>query len=396
MIEKPWFVPRGNPDGQAYQTPRPLFELLHGIFGFTVDAAASDHNALLPRYWTKEDNALKQDWSGEIVFCNPPFNNIAPFLSKARTAKKAVVLVPLNFLTSRSFGEGADSLIVPVGRVKFITGNEKATPILGTCFLIYGSLTLDERAAVHRLGWRCYANTTDRFIGKVFHSDALDLLRRLPEGSIDAVITDPMYGSSKICRYDWGMDPARGDPAKHWQYHQPLYEECRRVLKPAGVLAWAQGAKFCQHFHSWFGPHRLWTLTRFRMNGKNATGHTWIVQTKEQKPIEFPHRDSLVIYDTLGPLRKIHPCIKTVEEMAFMIDSLTEPGQVVLDCFCGLGSTLIAAQRLGRRWIGCDLSRFYSRVALQRCMAVAESLTGRATNARLDEAIDHPRPEPAG
>ena len=49
-----------------------------------------------------------------------------------------------------------------------------------------------------------------------------------------------------------------------------------------------------------------------------------------------------------------------------MIEALTTPGQVVLDCFCGLGSTLVAAQQLGRRWIGCDRSRRYCQVALQR------------------------------
>jgi DNA modification methylase len=52
--------------------------------------------------------------------------------------------------------------------------------------------------------------------------------------------------------------------------------------------------------------------------------------------------------------------------MAWMIESLTKPGQVVLDCFCGLGSTLIAAEQLGRNWIGCDLSRNYCKIAMRR------------------------------
>jgi hypothetical protein len=44
-----------------------------------------------------------------------------------------------------------------------------------------------------------------------------------------------------------------------------------------------------------------------------------------------------------APLKKRHPCQKAVEEMRFLIAALTKPGQVVLDCFCGLGSTLVAA-----------------------------------------------------
>ena len=76
-----------------------------------------------------------------------------------------------------------------------------------------------------------------RFLGRVFHADAFDLLRKLPSETIDAVIPDPMFGvgKSKFCTYDWGVDPAKGDPVKHWQYHRHIYQECRRVLKPGGV-----------------------------------------------------------------------------------------------------------------------------------------------------------------
>lgn len=79
------------------------------------------------------------------------------------------------------------------------------------------------------------------FLGEVFCMDALRLLRALPSVSIDGVFADAMYGTGRNCRYEWGTDPARGDPVKHWQYHQPIYEECLRVLKPGGILAWGQG-----------------------------------------------------------------------------------------------------------------------------------------------------------
>ena len=88
----------------------------------------------------------------------------------------------------------------------------------------------------------------NRFINKVFNGDALDLLRVMPTASVDDVIADAMYGTSKNCLYDWGLDPAKGDPAKHRAYHQPIYEECRRVLKPGGVLAWAQDIRLMRTF----------------------------------------------------------------------------------------------------------------------------------------------------
>ena len=137
-----------------------MFNLLHGIFQFTVDAAASKSNARLPRYWTVEQDALRKDWSQETVFCNPPFNDIAPFLAKARSAKKAVVLVPLNFLTSSSFlSESADCIIIPRGRINYLFGkSKKVRSILGTCFLLYGGLSQTEAAAITSQGWRYFLN----------------------------------------------------------------------------------------------------------------------------------------------------------------------------------------------------------------------------------------------
>jgi DNA modification methylase len=228
----------------------------------------------------------------------------------------------------------------------------------------------------------------ERFLNKVFCGDARRLLAALPTASIDAVIADAMYGTAKGYAYEWGCDPANGNPDLHWRYHEPLYKECLRVLKPGGVLAWGQGAKFCRHFHRWFGGHRLWTLTRFRMRGKSATGHTWVVQSREQQPIEFPQRDSLVIYEDMGKLTKLHPCPKPVEELQFIVESLTKPGDIVLDCFCGLGSTLVAAERTNRKWIGCDLSNLYCQVAMKRIADIRDPTSQCSATRNYENALN--------
>jgi DNA modification methylase len=52
--------------------------------------------------------------------------------------------------------------------------------------------------------------------------------------------------------------------------------------------------------------------------------------------------------------------------MLFIVDALSKPSQMVLDPFCGLGSTLVAAALLKRKYLGCDLSERYCRVAKKR------------------------------
>lgn len=61
------------------------FAPLQARFAFTVDAAASEDNAKLPRFWTKATDGLSQDWRGERVYCNPPYSSIEPWVEKAHT-----------------------------------------------------------------------------------------------------------------------------------------------------------------------------------------------------------------------------------------------------------------------------------------------------------------------
>jgi phage N-6-adenine-methyltransferase len=65
------------------RTPRELFDPLHTEFCFTIDAAASEANALLPWYWTRSKDALLVPWRDERVWCNPPYSAIPSWVYKA-------------------------------------------------------------------------------------------------------------------------------------------------------------------------------------------------------------------------------------------------------------------------------------------------------------------------
>lgn len=86
MSDQP-YMPKAK--RQDYETPDWLYDLLDEEFNFTVDAAASDHNAKMERYWTEEIDGLAQDWTGESVWVNPPFENRKPARTLARFVEKA-------------------------------------------------------------------------------------------------------------------------------------------------------------------------------------------------------------------------------------------------------------------------------------------------------------------
>ena len=64
--------------------------------------------------------------------------------------------------------------------------------------------------------------------------------------------------------------------------------------------------------------------------------------------------------------RGLHPAQKPVALMEFLINLTTLEGQVVLDPFCGCGSTLVAAQNLNREYIGIEVNAEYCKIISER------------------------------
>lgn len=83
------------------RTPRDFFDKLNDEFRFTLDAAATDENALCPHYFTVEDDGLSKPWAWHRVWCNPPYSDCGAWVAKAwheyRLGVKCVVmLLPAN------------------------------------------------------------------------------------------------------------------------------------------------------------------------------------------------------------------------------------------------------------------------------------------------------------
>lgn len=102
------FKARNHPQQESIDTVddrgtrRDFFDPLHAEHQFTIDVAASAENALLRRYFTVEADGLASPWSGERVWCNPPYSDIPSWVEKAwvemvdGTCALVVMLLPAN------------------------------------------------------------------------------------------------------------------------------------------------------------------------------------------------------------------------------------------------------------------------------------------------------------
>lgn len=71
-------------DTPEWATPQDFFDELDGEFNFTLDPCATKENAKCVKFFTREDDGLKQSWEGERVFMNPPYGReIGKWMKKA-------------------------------------------------------------------------------------------------------------------------------------------------------------------------------------------------------------------------------------------------------------------------------------------------------------------------
>ena len=61
-----------------WATPQEFFDALDAEFHFTLDPCSTDENAKCAKHYTREQDGLAQDWTGETVFCNPPYGREMP------------------------------------------------------------------------------------------------------------------------------------------------------------------------------------------------------------------------------------------------------------------------------------------------------------------------------
>lgn len=117
-----------------YETPRELFDKLNDEFHFTVDLCADEYNHLCEKYYSAENDGLKANLDGEIVFCNPPYghSSTSKWIQKCATdgGDITVMLIPARTDT-KAFHEyiwGKAEIRFLQGRIKFGGGAADRAP----------------------------------------------------------------------------------------------------------------------------------------------------------------------------------------------------------------------------------------------------------------------------
>jgi DNA modification methylase len=192
-------------------------------------------------------------------------------------------------------------------------------------------------------------------------------MRQFPASSIDFILTDPPY-LVKYC--DREGRSIQNDDNADWL--RPAFIEAYRVLKPNSFMV---------TFYGWNKVDRF--MDAWRNAGFYAVGHLVFRKNYASKArfVRYEHEQAYLLAKDRPTLpakpiadvidmpysgNKIHPTQKAVEALLPLVEAFSQKGGLVLDPFCGSGSTLIAARKLNRRYLGIELDNCHHAAASNR------------------------------
>jgi adenine-specific DNA-methyltransferase len=243
----------------------------------------------------------------------------------------------------------------------------------------------------------------------IYNGDCLDLLNRLPDGSVDLIVSSPPYNLGKEYESRQALAVYIAEQAK-------VLAECARVLSHKGSIFWQVGSysergilipldvrffpvledlgllprnriawarshglharnKFSARYETvlWFtkSDDYVWNLDAIRVPQKYQNKKAWRGENKGAltcNPDGKNPGDIWVFRNVKHNHEEqtIHPCQFPEDMVARIVLVASEPGDVVLDPYMGSGTVAVVARDHGRHFVGAEFDPQYHAAALQR------------------------------
>lgn len=229
----------------------------------------------------------------------------------------------------------------------------------------------------------------------VVHAENATVLPDLPDESVAHVITDPPFNqrTSENARRSKNADKLTKTRKRFIEFDgispEDVAPELERLaqrwviafcaLEQLGEYQAAAGSSWVRA-GIWVKPDSAPQFTGDRP-GQGAEGLAIIHRRGKKRWNGGGHRAVWTHTVEKDAQRIGHPTPKPVPLMIELISLFTDPDDIVLDPFCGSGTTGVACLRLGRRFIGIERDKKYAAVARKRMSAETQGLSLRDVNA---------------
>jgi DNA modification methylase len=198
----------------------------------------------------------------------------------------------------------------------------------------------------------------------LIHGDCLEEMKKIPDGSIDLVLTDPPYGV-RADKGTSGFGSAKNRRYKsEWDSKTPDKEYFDEILR-IGKTVLIFGGNFFTDKLPARGHWIVWDK-KGEVAFKNPFSDCELIWTSiKKKPIKkYVFKQQGFITDSKDV--RVHPTQKPSELVQQLIEVYSNENDTVLDCFMGSGTTGVACKNLNRNFIGIELDKEYFEIAKKR------------------------------
>jgi len=201
-------------------------------------------------------------------------------------------------------------------------------------------------------------------INQIIHGNCLEVMKDWPDNCVDLVLTDPPYGINKKLTDGGGkrkyQKSRRLYIGKTWDKNPITKKEINSMLRIGRNQIIFGGNYFkmppCRCFLIWDKLNHLPTMSRVEF-----------IWTSFDLPAKyFAVRATQKI--------RIHPTQKPINLLLTILNKYSKSTDLIIDPYCGSGTTCVAAKMLGRRYIGIDTDSEYCQITEDRLKGVRSSL----------------------
>jgi site-specific DNA-methyltransferase (adenine-specific) len=258
-------------------------------------------------------------------------------------------------------------------------------------------------------------------LNKIYQGNCLDLIKEIPDSSIDMILQDPPYNTT-ACKWEWDI----------MTKIEEFWYEWKRIIKPRGAIVMTASQPFTSALVmsniKWFKYEWVWhknfsggfatakkrpmkyhenivvfylkqpkynpqfeeyadsVKKRFRKSGKVSLAKIPKNKIQGIKTVQsyinyergkYPSSVQFIKADENANNKRVHPTQKPVALFEYLIKTYTNEGDVVFDGFAGSGTTAIAAINTNRQYICCELDKEYVKVANNRINNIEPSLLSK-------------------
>ena len=208
---------------------------------------------------------------------------------------------------------------------------------------------------------------------KLWQGDCLELMKQIPDNSIDLIVTDPPYGMKfQSHRRKNVYNKIHNDNDLY--FLNDFLEESYRVMNDNTAIyvfcSWHNVDTFKSAFEKHFKLKNIlvWVKNNHGsgdLQASYAPKHEFILYgNKGRRKFESGRNEDVLCFNKTQ--NALHPTQKPVDLLAFLMQNSSQENAIVLDPFMGSGSTGVACVNTNRNFIGIELDENYFNIAKER------------------------------